>query len=451
MQNITLTDEQSSILHQLHDFATGFMDTDIATLSGNAGTGKTTVVAALIAALEDDCTILVAAPTNKAVDVLAEKIKGDKFDAKTIHSALGLRPRKQIDGKTKFVRDEKVPCTIHEYDIAIVDEASMVSDEMLRMILKHRRNCKLLFVGDPAQLPPVDDSNTISSVFNTEIVPKRFYLKTVVRQAMDNPIIAYATSIRKLADDCIMPGLDTARTFAAINDERFILSTGGNNTLREWAVGAHKNGLQTRILAYTNSCIDGHNLAIHNALYPDVQGFAPGEPVVVNEACESAWLSKESEKTRLTNGELLEVKTCQPTIHPEFQNVKCYMVSFSDGRNVYVPVSRSEHKKTYDRMFDIARQCKLKANQSNDDKEARRLNAEARDYSFKAYAVKEAFADISHAYAMTVHKSQGSTFNTVLFDWSSSMRAMQYQDQKNAAKLLYVAATRASQNFCIVT
>lgn len=449
MDEITLTEEQSNVLHQLHDFATGFMDMDVATISGYAGTGKTTVVSKLVAAL--DAKVLVSAPTNKAVDVLAGKIPSGTYEAKTIHAALGLRPRKQIDGKTKFVRDENVKCTLHEYDIAIIDEASMVSDEMLRLILKHRRNCKILFVGDPAQLPPVDDSNTISSVFNPDVVSLRFALKTVVRQAMDNPVIAYATLVRTQAEDCSMPTLATANACAGKNDERFIVASGGDTTLREWMVGAHQNGLQTRILAYTNQSIDGHNAAIHNALYPGVPGFAAGEPVVINDGCEHAWFLGTNTKARLTNGELLEVSSCELAQNQDYPDVPCYVVTFTDGRCVYAPVNRLDHQRKYKRLFDMASQCKLKANQSNDGNAERRLNAEARSYSFQAYSLKESFADISHAYAMTVHKSQGSTFNTVLFDWTASMRTMQRQDQRNAAKLLYVAATRASQNFCIVT
>ena len=451
MDEITLTDEQSNVLHGLYEFATGFMDMDVATLSGYAGTGKTTVVSKLVAALDDK--VLVSAPTNKAVDVLAGKIPGGTHEAKTIHAALGLRPRKQIDGKTKFVRDENVKCTLHEYDIAIIDEASMISDEMLRLILKHRRNCKILFVGDPAQLPPVDDSNTISSVFNLDVVSLRFALKTVRRQEMDNPVLAYATSVRTQAVDSSMPTLATATECAGKNDERFILTSGGDKTLREWTVGAHQNGHETRILAYTNQAIDGHNAAIHNALYPDVPGFSAGEPVVINDGCEHAWIESDTtnKKARLTNGELLEVESCELTQNPDYPDVPCYVVTFTDGRCVYTPVNRIAHKTKYQRLFDMASQCKLKANQSTDGNAERRLNAEARSYSFQAYALKESFADISHAYAMTVHKSQGSTFHTVLFDWTASMRTMQRQDQRNAAKLLYVAATRASQNFCIVT
>lgn len=448
MNEITLTDEQSNVMHHLYEFATGFIGMDVATLSGYAGTGKTTVVSKLVAEL--DAKVLVSAPTNKAVDVLGGKIPGGMHEAKTIHAALGLRPRKQIDGKIKFVRDENVKCTLHEYDIAIIDEASMVSDEMLRLILKHRRNCKILFVGDPAQLPPVDDSNNISSVFNTDVVLLRFALKTVVRQAMDNPVIAYATLVRTQAEDCSMPTLATANEFAGKNDERFIVASGGDTTLREWMVGAHQNGLQTRILAYTNASIDGHNAAIHNALYPGIPGFAAGEPVVINDGCEHSWFLGANTKARLTNGELLEVSSCELVQNPDYPDVPCYVVTFTDGRCVYAPVNRLDYQRKYKRLFDMASQCKLKANQSIDGNEERRLNAEARSYSFQAYSLKESFADISHAYAMTVHKSQGSTFHTVLFDWTASMRTMQRQDQRNAAKLLYVAATRASQNFCIV-
>jgi exodeoxyribonuclease-5 len=66
-----------------------------------------------------------------------------------------------------------------------------------------------------------------------------------------------------------------------------------------------------------------------------------------------------------------------------------------------------------------------------------------------AWALKGAFANISHAYAMTVHKAQGSTFDTVLIDWDDLQVAAR-RDPVQAARLMYVAVTRAASNVCIL-
>ncbi|MFN4003344.1 MAG: ATP-binding domain-containing protein [Hylemonella sp.] len=74
---------------------------------------------------------------------------------------------------------------------------------------------------------------------------------------------------------------------------------------------------------------------------------------------------------------------------------------------------------------------------------------EAGKWSRAAYALKAALPDIRHAYAMTIHKSQGSTFDTVLVDWRDASRSS--MAPADLSRLLYVAITRASQHCVIVT
>ena len=201
-----LSDDQRAVFDQLMRVATERSGDAVATLSGYAGVGKTTVVAKLVAALvADDYRVLVTAPTNKAVAVIAGKIAeelegGREPESRTIHSALGLRMTERDDGTQTLHKAGEV--VLGDYDVAFVDEASMLSDELFAAVMSARRRCKVVFVGDPAQLPPVQavraaggPENAVSMVFGGA-VPVHARLTQVMRQAEGNPIIAMATRLR---------------------------------------------------------------------------------------------------------------------------------------------------------------------------------------------------------------------------------------------------------------
>ena len=190
MGKITLTAEQQIAFDALRDFAEGRTGAALAVLEGFAGTGKTTVVAELLNAL---CGLRVAcmAPTNKAVAVLKAKTdSGAEFGS--VHSFLGLRLTEMEDGTQKCAPEGR--CTLHDYDFAVVDECSMVSESLFREIVQSKRSCRVLFVGDPAQLPPVEDGRE-SPVFR--MIGNKQRLSSIVRQAAENPIIAASLVVRR--------------------------------------------------------------------------------------------------------------------------------------------------------------------------------------------------------------------------------------------------------------
>ena len=119
--NLTLTDQQSVALGSMLSFATGEHGARMMTLEGYAGTGKTTLVGELLRNVSGRLRIAVAAPTNKAVNVLREKIGADvPVDYGSIHSFMGLRLRERDDGRHECVPEGS--STIHEYNLVIVDE-----------------------------------------------------------------------------------------------------------------------------------------------------------------------------------------------------------------------------------------------------------------------------------------------------------------------------------------
>lgn len=148
-------------------------------LMGYAGTGKTTVANAITKEL--GCRTVFAAYTGKAAHVL--RTKG--VNASTIHS-LTYRLVSEKDKKPVFVLDEDSELT--RTDLLVVDEVSMVGPEIGEDLCSF--GCKILVLGDPAQLPPISGAG-----FFTE-APADFLLTDIHRQAADSPIIRLATSIR---------------------------------------------------------------------------------------------------------------------------------------------------------------------------------------------------------------------------------------------------------------
>ena len=120
--------------------------------------------------------IVLSALTHKAVAVLALKLSEANIKdvpCRTIHSVLSLTPKPRTD-RLVFERDRDAePVTT---DVVVIDECSMVDLELFRHIRSHLPNAFVLFVGDPAQLPPVGEVE--SQTFST---PNRSHLTTIVR------------------------------------------------------------------------------------------------------------------------------------------------------------------------------------------------------------------------------------------------------------------------------
>lgn len=200
-----LSNEQSNALSAIahHDFSRPFF------LGGYAGTGKTTILKRLLEDYGPD-KILFLAPTGKACQVLKSKMP--EADVRTIHSALysaheiseeaieklrldaekGDEEAKRLyEFYTKpealRVRFQLNPCSELVYNLVIVDEASMVGEKEFNNLISVAR--KIVFVGDPAQLPPVESASILPTKFDA-------FLTTVHRQAKESPVIRLSMSLR---------------------------------------------------------------------------------------------------------------------------------------------------------------------------------------------------------------------------------------------------------------
>lgn len=184
LPQVILTLEQSRAIDEIEKWFKGpYARTQPFKLGGYAGTGKTT----LIRHIRDRGSfgpVACCAFTGKAADVLTRK----GIKASTIHSLIYNCDQNRLTGEWTFTRKTKSQLNA---DLIIVDEASMVSKDLLEDLLSF--TIPILFVGDPGQLEPVGDDPFLMKNCN-------FVLESIHRQALDSPIIAFANEVRKRPD-----------------------------------------------------------------------------------------------------------------------------------------------------------------------------------------------------------------------------------------------------------
>jgi exodeoxyribonuclease-5 len=208
-------------------------------IAGYAGTGKTTILTSIAKYLGNKCIVM--SPTNKAAIVL----NGKGVDAKTIHSVLYSPIEEEIykldkDGNRIYHVNSDGSLRLDEFGrkipivtgtelsflkreglelpkIALIDEASMINEDIradLENTFEH-----LIYFGDPAQLPPIKGKD----IFANELPD--IFLTEVHRQAIENPIIRYATSIRNDEEIPIEKIVDGESLFSTSINNRRIIST----------------------------------------------------------------------------------------------------------------------------------------------------------------------------------------------------------------------------------
>jgi exodeoxyribonuclease-5 len=396
-------------------------------LQGYAGTGKTYLVCKLVdQLLEEDANVTVCAPTHKSVQVLSQELGDTPVEMQTIHSFLGLRLEPDGEGGYELVPDDA------ERDIAdgivVVDEASMIGTEEWKYIeaiaqpdLEHNR-VQWVLVGDPAQLPPVNEDP--SPALRVE---KRGTLTEVHRQAEDNPILDLATQVREGTVERFSSQYADGKGVAIThNREPFLESI-----LRTFQSDAfEQDPTHARVLAYRNRTVRRYNREIRRSLYgADAPRFEEGEWIVARET----WFHDGA--SVLTNSEEVRVKKASVTTFEaedlaEWKVWKLKVRTPGRGLTRTALVLHEDEHERYENELETRRERALD---------------NPGDWQ-RYYDLRERFARVDYAYATTVHKAQGSTFDTVFVD-QRDLRACR-GDERRA--LLYVAVTRPSRRLALL-
>jgi len=219
MSDIILSDGQEIAMQNIKAFLED--GTSFFTLLGKAGTGKTFITQQLMR-LVAPAEVAITAPTNKAVTVLRKFNQDVDVMCLTIHKFLGLKVGKK-QGKSILIKNKRFdPSQFADINLVIVDEASMIPDDLLKRIQRDANDWgrKYLFIGDPFQLPPVDHTET--KAFN---IGQKYELTEIIRQAKGNPIIACADAIRKAIDlgdePKLIPGTEGKLGVELVNRKEF--------------------------------------------------------------------------------------------------------------------------------------------------------------------------------------------------------------------------------------
>jgi hypothetical protein len=434
---ITLNPQQQNALDRMDAFVnTG--DDWAFTLQGYAGTGKTTTIQQLIPRLQGK-RVVFTAPTHKAVKVLAamaRKAGLGSVPCNTIHSLLGLKIKR--DGEKERI-ESGAKSSADKFDVVVIDECSMVGKELFEYI---RRAAQLhrfavIFMGDPAQLPPVGEDRSVSLDIEGAL------LTEVMRQRGENPILGLCTDIREMlsASDIRLPAVRPQCS----EDGNIGLHVMAGGYFQEYmpAAFSHENfdgsnPDRFRVIAYKNRVVEGYNAQIQSIRYPGLQTvFALGEPVVFSSpAMKRTHVGLE----RDWSDDILVSTECEGTVtgipeqafHPDLPQVQAWIVPVRLETGVEVQVwaldriGRTVHE----------RACKLLADKAR---------AKEGDW-FAFWRMTDAFAVLRPAYAMTAHKSQGSTFENVFVDildiWSN-------RNKEEALQCLYVAGSRPTHHLIL--
>ena len=418
-------------------------DQQIFALSGYAGTGKTFLMALVAQQLkENGWRVALSAPTNKAVKTLKRFSQNlsSSLDALTLAKLLGVKPViKQLEDGTEYEDFEPEfgeESKIIAYDVVIVDEASMVHEAYFQLLINElekasqnifeQKQKKIIFVGDPAQLPPVGEAESIAFKKADAIAE----LKKIVRY--DGAIIKLATHIRENVYPNLSQFADNTQIYE-LKQARW-LATGIAAFNSEKAIA---NPDFVRFLCYRNARVNYLNKTIRDAIRGSQSPeYVVGERIIANGTClwDNVILLTNSEEAEILEIEWSTAQFQNP-INGEIYDLKFFWLSCltDQGRKVKLRVLFEQDKpRLQDYLNNYVKAIKAK------------IGVKWKEF----WKIKKSFHDVNYCYALTIHKSQGSTFNNVFVDLPDIYR------QSNAGernKLLYVATTRASDRLFLLT
>ena len=441
------TNEQNDIITDISEFITTIGNRSIYVLKGYAGTGKTTLVSSLVKSLPVVAKRhVLMAPTGRAAKVLA---KYSKRAASTIHRKIyWIRTNKS--GNTFITRKENT----HTNTIFFVDEASMISennekafgnrsllDDLIEYVYEGL-DCKLILIGDTAQLPPVHLE--VSPALNEEILERKSNkqiisreLTEVVRQKENSLILNNATLIReKIAkEDYTFPSIIT-------NSEVIRINTGED--LQDALESAYSNnGINnTSVICRSNKRANLYNQQIRTKIRWQENEISSGDMLMVVRN-NYFWLDESSKAGFIANGDIIMVTKINETIERygfRFARASVEMVDYPKEKNLDLlllldTLTSESPTISYDQYQKLYKEI------SKDYKGQKEINKKIKeDEFFNALQIK-------FAYAITCHKSQGGQWENIFVDMGY------FTDQmldKAYLRWLYTAITRATKKLYLI-
>lgn len=445
------TSEQAEALDMITDFLFSRVSDSIFLLKGYAGTGKSSLIGALVKTMTDfeQKTVLLA-PTGRAAKVFSSYSSHPAF---TIHKK--IYRQKRFSGEASgFVPMDN----LHKDTLFIVDEASMISndgidsfsfgtgrvlDDLIHYVYGGE-NCRLLLIGDEAQLPPVMQESSpalqidILKGYGLDVLSTT--MTQIVRQAENSGILFNATHIRNALLE------NTTELFPKLKLDGFddIRKVSGEELIDEISAAYDRDGIEeTMIVSRSNKRANIYNEGVRNRILYREEELSSGDMLMVTKN-NYFWTENIEQVDFLANGELLEILRVRRT-------QEIYGFRFCD-----VLVKHPD--------YDIELEIKILIDTLHS--ETTGLSQEKNAELF--YNILEDYADITtkngkmqkmkvdpfynavqvkYGYAVTCHKAQGGEWTNVFLD-------IGYITEEhlgiNFYRWLYTALTRASKRLYLV-
>ncbi len=423
-------------------------------LSGYAGTGKTFLSIKLLSFVETlNICWTVVAPTHKAVGVLKSALSKEgvkpTWYPSTVHRLLRLKLKRKGDVEL-CERTEQTAHSLEQLGLVLIDEASMVDATLLEIILECADlfKTRLVFVGDPAQLPPVGECQSLVFTLRRTC---QINLSEVVRH--QGPVLKLASCLREGSIPCVRPPLfpvlKTSKGLVASVDKKSWLKK-AKDALR--SASDNDDPDAARILCYTNRSLEflvpHARRAIHGEMAEQLP-VLPGEVLISRSAVmapasiNGSELGEEPDIVLGSNRELV-VKDVTPEsfdlaslgdeekINFQLPLIDTLLVKASSGELELtlrlLPAIGTRGRSLIDQTLQ-----KLRNNAREVDKN------EGRFIWRKFFLIRDAFASLGPASVLTVHRSQGSTFGEVYV----ANDVFWPKDLNLRRQLTYVAVSRA--------
>ena len=445
------TDGQAVVMYHLSAFLLSQKENPTYILRGYAGTGKTTLVKTLVKTLPSiGMRYVLMAPTGRAAKVLSS-YSGQ--DASTIHRRI-YQAKSFPDGSIRIARAENK----YKNALFIVDEASMIGeqkefgsssllDDLLSYVFSGE-NCRLLLIGDTAQLPPVGSNR--SPALDCEYLKAEFpitiatyELTEVKRQALESGILYNATDVRQLLGQNLyeyslpifhLKGFDDIQKIEPETFEEMLHNVFANTSDNE-AVIVCKSNKRANLF---NQAIRGRILNIEGEI-------STGDKLMVVKN-NYYWTEGNPDINFIANGDMAEIRKIKHFDEMygfRFADVELSFTDYPDAPNVEVKIlldtlnsnSPSLTEEENKRLFSA-----IEEDYMDIPNRRERYKEMKKNPWFNALQVK-------FAYALTCHKTQGGQWNSVFID--SSLNQKETLDVEDL-RWLYTALTRAQERVCFV-
>ena len=451
------TEGQSVVLYHLAAFLLSEKPNPTYLLQGYAGTGKTTLVTTLVKTLPQiGMRYQLMAPTGRAAKVLSGYTGKT---ASTIHRKI-YRFQQFADGSFRMTRAENKA----KNTVFIVDECSMISDETLsgRSLLDDLiyyvfsgENCRLLLIGDNAQLPPVglenspaNDINVLKNEFGLTVAA--YELTEVMRQEIQSGILSNATAIRRFLASLGMTTVPAAPiqlplfTTHGFSDVHRIEPQEFEELL--WQGFNGKNNNEAVIICKSNKRANMYNQAIRARILQEEGEIATGDKLMVVKN-NYFWTDEDQKVSFIANGDMIELMRINNTEEMygfHFADVEIQLTDYPDAPNLSVKIlletltsdSPALTQEESDRLYRAVEEDYMDIPNKRDRYKEMRKNP-----YFNALQVKV-------GYALTCHKTQGGQWPTVFIDapYIKENESLQISD----LRWFYTAVTRAQQKLYFV-